>query len=109
MGSGGIRTGLDAAKCLALGCDLAGMALPVLRAYREGGYEGAVAFLQQVIADLKSVMLLVGAKDIRALKKLKPIITGALKEWPIPNRTTARELKVRSTESSPADPGATQH
>ena len=90
VGSGGIRTGLDAAKCLALGCDLAGMALPVLRAYREGGYEGAVAFLQQVIADLKSVMLLVGAKDIRALTRQRPIITGALKEWQIPNRTTAR-------------------
>ena len=81
VGSGGIRTGLDVAKCLALGCDLAGMALPVLRAYRAGGYEGAVAFLQQVIADLKSVMLLVGAKDIRALKNQRPVITGALKEW----------------------------
>ena len=88
VGSGGIRTGLDAAKCLALGCDLAGMALPVLRAYREGGYEGAVAFLQQVIADLKSVMLLVGAKDIRALKKQRPIITGALRAWQSPNHKT---------------------
>jgi isopentenyl-diphosphate delta-isomerase len=85
VGSGGIRTGLDAAKCLALGCDLAGMALPVLRAYREGGYDGAVAFLQQVIADLKSVMLLVGAKDIRSLKKQKLIITGELKAWQSPN------------------------
>jgi len=81
VGSGGIRTGLDVAKCLALGCDLAGMALPVLRAYRSGGYGGTVAFLQQVIADLKAVMLLAGAKDIRALKKQKTIITGALKEW----------------------------
>jgi isopentenyl-diphosphate delta-isomerase len=86
VGSGGIRSGLDAAKCLALGCDLAGMALPVLRAYREGGYEGAVSFLQQVVADLKSVMLLVGAKDLRSLKKQKPIITGALSAWQSPNR-----------------------
>ena len=85
VGSGGIRTGLDAAKCLALGCDLAGMALPVLRAHREGGYDGAVAFLQEVIADLKSVMLLVGAKDIRALKKQRLVITGALEAWQSPN------------------------
>jgi len=86
VGSGGIRSGLDAAKCLALGCDLVGMALPVLRAYRAGGYDGAVAFLQQTIADLKSVMLLVGARDIRSLKKQKPIITGVLREWQIPSR-----------------------
>lgn len=86
VGSGGIRSGLDAAKCLALGCDLVGMALPVLRAYRAGGYDGAVAFLQQTIADLKSVMLLVGARDLRSLKKQKPIITGVLREWQIPTR-----------------------
>ncbi len=86
VGSGGIRSGLDAAKCLALGCDLVGMALPVLRAYRAGGYDGAVAFLQQMIADLKSVMLLVGARDLRSLKKQKPIITGVLREWQIPTR-----------------------
>jgi isopentenyl-diphosphate delta-isomerase len=88
VGSGGIRTGLDAAKCLALGCDLAGMALPVLRAYRDGGYEGAVAFLRQVIADLKSVMLLAGAKDIRSLKRLRPIITGELRAWQSPNQSS---------------------
>jgi isopentenyl-diphosphate Delta-isomerase len=64
------------------------MALPVLRAYREGGFEGAVAFLRQVISDLKSVMLLVGAKDIRSLKRQRPIITGELRAWqsPYPSR-----------------------
>ncbi|HEY3320118.1 MAG TPA: type 2 isopentenyl-diphosphate Delta-isomerase [Planctomycetota bacterium] len=84
VGSGGIRSGLDVAKCIALGCDIAGMALPILRAYHSGGYDGTVAYLQQVIADLKSVMLLVGAKDIKTLKKHRPIITGALKAWQSP-------------------------
>jgi isopentenyl-diphosphate delta-isomerase len=93
VGSGGVRTGLDTAKCLALGCDMAGMALPVLRAWRAGGYDGTVAFLQQVIADLKSVMLLVGAKDIRSLKKLRPIITGELKEWQISSQMKALRRK----------------
>ncbi|MFH1726554.1 MAG: type 2 isopentenyl-diphosphate Delta-isomerase [Elusimicrobiota bacterium] len=80
-GSGGIRTGLDAAKCLVLGADVAGAALPVLRAYRSGGYKGALAYLRNLIKELKSVMLLVGAKDIRSLKKHKPMITGRLREW----------------------------
>ncbi|MBI5243851.1 MAG: type 2 isopentenyl-diphosphate Delta-isomerase [Elusimicrobia bacterium] len=81
VGSGGIRSGLDAAKCLVLGADIAGLALPVLRAYVRDGRGGALSFLQRVIADLKAVMLLVGAKDIPALKKRKPAITGILKEW----------------------------
>jgi len=81
VGSGGIRTGLDVAKCLALGADICGLALPVLRAYRRGGRDGALLCLQTVIADLKAVMLLVGAKDIPALKKRRPVITGRLREW----------------------------
>jgi isopentenyl-diphosphate delta-isomerase len=86
VGSGGIRSGLDAAKCLALGTDLVGMALPVLRAYYDGGYRGTVAFLREVVEDLKAVMLLVGARNIRSLKRMKPIITGELKEWRCRNR-----------------------
>ena len=81
VGSGGVRSGLDAAKCLVLGADVAGLALPVLRAYRRGGYGAVLACLQSVIADLKSVMLLVGAQDIPALKKHTPVITGRLREW----------------------------
>jgi isopentenyl-diphosphate delta-isomerase len=81
VGSGGIRSGLDAAKCLALGADVAGMALPVLRAYRSGGYDGARAAMQKIIEDLKAVMLLIGARDIAALKEHEPVITGRLREW----------------------------
>jgi isopentenyl-diphosphate delta-isomerase len=86
VGSGGIRNGLDAAKCLVLGADAAGLALPVLRAYMRGGYNEALACLQNVITELKAVMLLVGARDIPALKKHQPVITGRLREW-INNRS----------------------
>ncbi len=81
VASGGLRSGLDVAKCLMLGADMAGIALPVLRAYTEGGYDGVLAYFGKVIQDLKSVMLLVGAKDISSLKKHKPVITGELREW----------------------------
>ena len=92
VGSGGIRTGLDAAKCLALGADMVGLALPVVRAYARGGRDGVRACLQQVISDLKAVMLLVGARDIPALKKHNPVITGTLREW-INHRSRNRKPK----------------
>ncbi|MBI5239637.1 MAG: type 2 isopentenyl-diphosphate Delta-isomerase [Elusimicrobia bacterium] len=81
VGSGGVRSGLDAARCLVLGADAAGLALPVLRAWKRGGYDAVLSCLQGVIAELKSVMLLVGARDIASLRKHKPVITGRLREW----------------------------
>ncbi|MFA5137988.1 MAG: type 2 isopentenyl-diphosphate Delta-isomerase [Elusimicrobiota bacterium] len=81
VASGGLRSGLDVAKCLVLGADAAGMALPVLRAYRKGGHKAVVAFLEKVLWELKAVMLLTGAKDIQSFKKQKPVITGRLREW----------------------------
>jgi len=81
VGSGGVRSGLDVAKCLVLGADACAMALPVLRAHAAGGYGGAVRFLKGVIEELRSVMLLVGAKDLESLRRRKPVIKGTLAQW----------------------------
>ncbi|MBI4862546.1 MAG: type 2 isopentenyl-diphosphate Delta-isomerase [Candidatus Riflebacteria bacterium] len=81
VASGGVRSGVDVAKCLLLGADLAGMALPVLRAHAAGGYDGALSFLARVIDELKSVMILVGAKNLTALRNHDPVITGRLRQW----------------------------
>lgn len=81
VGSGGVRSGLDVAKCLVLGANTAGMALPVLRAYLSGGYDGVIDFLNGIIKELKTVMLLTGANDITTLKKHSPVISGRLSEW----------------------------
>ncbi len=81
VGSGGIRSGLDVAKSLVLGANAAAMALPVLRAYLSDGYDGVADFLEGIIRELKAVMLLTGAKDIAALKRHSPVISGRLSEW----------------------------
>lgn len=74
IGSGGVRNGLDAAKCIALGASYAGAALPFLRA--DDPAKEAAAWKR----DLRIAMLLSGSKDIAALRKAKLVITGKTAE-----------------------------
>lgn len=81
IASGGIRTGLDCARAIALGADLAGFARPILTAFMAGGESAASQFIQSLIYELKTAMMLTGAKDIVTLKKIPVILTGQLSEW----------------------------
>jgi len=81
IASGGVRTGLDAAKALALGADLAGMALPIFRAQQAGGLAGADRALDAVVLALKHACLLTGSQDAAQLRRCPRVITGDLKDW----------------------------
>jgi isopentenyl-diphosphate delta-isomerase len=81
LASGGVKTGLDVAKAIALGAHAAGMARPVLQALVSGGREGAAHLLDQVEAELRAVMLLVGAGSVRALRKAQVVLSGDLPRW----------------------------
>ncbi|MFO0762819.1 MAG: type 2 isopentenyl-diphosphate Delta-isomerase [Byssovorax sp.] len=81
IATGGVSSGTDAAKAIALGAHVAGIARPVLQAFMSGGREGARAFLAGVEAEIRAVMLLVGAGSIRALRKAPRVLTGELPRW----------------------------
>lgn len=81
VASGGIRSGLDVARALALGADLAGMALPLFRAQQQGGFEGAKAALEAIIAGLRQAMVLTGSRSPQELATRPRVITGELKDW----------------------------
>jgi len=68
IASGGVRTGIDAAKSLALGAGCIGMALPVLTAWAADGKKGVKDFLDAFIYELKICMFLTGARNVSELK-----------------------------------------
>lgn len=79
IASGGLRNGLEVAKCVALGASMAAMAYPFLRAASQSR-ESLFAFADTVLAELKSTMFLVGAGNIQSLAISRYILTGALAE-----------------------------
>lgn len=79
VASGGLRNGLEIAKCIALGASMAAMAYPFLKAASQSR-ESLFTFADTLLAELKSTMFLVGAKDIPALGSSRYILKGALAE-----------------------------
>ena len=67
IASGGIRNGVEVAKCLALGADLVGLASPLLKAAARSAEEAERA-LQVIGRQLRIAMFCVGARDIDALR-----------------------------------------
>ncbi|MEW6568003.1 MAG: type 2 isopentenyl-diphosphate Delta-isomerase [Chloroflexota bacterium] len=67
IASGGLRSGIDVAKCLALGADLCGMAGPFLKAAAVSS-EAVKQAIEQTILELRLCLFLTGAKDIAALR-----------------------------------------
>ncbi len=79
IASGGIRSGLEAAKAIALGADSVGMALPFLK--KSISQEELNHFINQFNDSLRIAMFLVGANNIEELKQSKLVIRGKTKEW----------------------------
>ncbi len=81
IATGGMQDGLQAAKAVALGADLVGIARPVLQAYERAGRDGVVAYLERVETELRTAMLLTGSKNLKQLRAAPRRIGGALREW----------------------------
>ncbi len=68
--SGGLKDGVDGAKCLALGATLFGMARPFLRAATTSA-EAVADEIAVIIGQLRAVMLCTGARDLAALRNVE--------------------------------------
>lgn len=81
IASGGIRTGMQAAKAIALGAQAAGVALPVLRAYINGGIAAVEEFLLAMIAEIRAAMMLCGCERVADMHTKRAVLSGQLLEW----------------------------
>ena len=71
IASGGISSGLDAAKCVALGADLAACARPMLGALHSGGKKGLRAFIDDWEKEFRGAMFLTGCARVGDLRFAK--------------------------------------
>lgn len=79
ISSGGIRTGLEAAKAIALGADAVGMALPFLK--YSVSVEQITTYINKLEESLRIAMFLVGANNLEELKNSNLIIKGETRQW----------------------------
>lgn len=81
IATGGIRSGLDIARSIALGARAAGIARPVLQTLTRAGEDGLRSFLDEVVHELRTVMLLTGTQTVEELQHAPRIIVGELENW----------------------------
>jgi isopentenyl-diphosphate delta-isomerase len=79
IASGGIRSGIDMAKALALGADLCGMALPLLKPAMESD-EALGNVIDVIHQQLKVTMFLTGSARVSALKRAPVYLTGITRQ-----------------------------
>ncbi|MDX2089552.1 MAG: type 2 isopentenyl-diphosphate Delta-isomerase [Kofleriaceae bacterium] len=81
IASGGMRSGYDVARALALGARLGGMAAPMLRAQREAGEAGVRAMIDRVIGSVRSVCLLAGCAKATDLARAPRHLGAPLRDF----------------------------
>jgi isopentenyl-diphosphate delta-isomerase len=79
IATGGLRSGIDIAKAVALGADLGGMALPLLKPAMESD-DALFAAVEAIHRELETAMFLTGSRTIRDLGGARTYITGLTRE-----------------------------
>ena len=66
---GGIRTGIDVFKALAMGADGVLIARPFVQAVYGGQEEGVRLYIEKLAAELKDTMAMCGARDLKSINR----------------------------------------
>ncbi len=91
IATGGIRSGIDIAKSIALGASITSSALPFVKLSLYGE-KHITNYILMLMNELKSIMFLTGNSSLKSLSKTPLIITGFTKEY-----INQRKLKSNKT------------
>ncbi|PLR99760.1 type 2 isopentenyl-diphosphate Delta-isomerase [Bacillus sp. T33-2] len=81
IASGGIQTGMDVAKAIALGADAAAIAGVFLKTLVEDGLEALIEEISLIQEELAIIMTALGAKKLRDLHNSPLVIWGETYHW----------------------------
>lgn len=81
IASGGIKNGLEAAKCIAMGADAVGMAGIILKSLFSGGQAAVVSEVEKIQYQLQCAMLMTGTPNLRSLQKKPVVVLGSTAQW----------------------------
>ena len=98
IATGGIRTGLDIAKSIAIGASVASAALPFVAPALENK-DMVLMRLKNMINELKVAMFLCGCQDLHRLHTTPTVITGWTREYLELRGFNVKEFALRSNRS----------
>lgn len=81
LASGGVRTPLDAVKCLALGASAVGMSRPFLNQVENYGITETLNYTEQFTDHMKKIMTMLDVKTIKDLKQTQMVFSPKLQLW----------------------------
>src|SRR5207245_10677691 len=80
IATGGVRSGLDAAKALALGASVVGVGRPLLQAALDGA-AAVDEWVRQFALEMRTGAFLSGGTRTRDLSTRSPVTTGDRRDW----------------------------
>jgi len=80
IGTGGVRSGSDAAKALALGATAVGVARPLLLAAMDGD-DAVDTWIERFLSELRTVLLLSGCRGPQQLRDRPLVVHGRTRDW----------------------------
>ena len=81
IGTGGIRTGIDAARAINLGASAVGVARPLLEAAVAGGDAAVELWIDGFREELLAAMFLTGSMRLVDLRRVPRVVTGETARW----------------------------
>jgi isopentenyl-diphosphate delta-isomerase len=81
VATGGVRTGIDAARAIVLGASAVGVARPLLKAALDGGDEAVDTWIEGFRDQLLAAQFLTGSRTIADLRRASHVVAGETRSW----------------------------